>query len=156
MAVPSSMTPFMAISHFTALSMLSTTAWSIVRGHWVKLSPAKIVSPILSFFLLFTKFAATSFAASMRLGRKSIASILVDTSVASMISIPSMLLSSQLSVDCGRASTIIIMERAITLKTKGACTKRFLKLMVSFVNGNVDETFIEGSIFLPLSRNHTT
>jgi hypothetical protein len=51
---------------------------------------------------------------------------------------------------------MMIMERAITLNTKGACTRRFLKLMVSLVKGNVDETFIEGSIFLPFSTNHTT
>ena len=156
MAVPSSIIPLSAISHCTALSIFSTAAWSIVSGHCVKLSPAKIVRPILSFLRLFTKFAATSFAASMRLGLKSIASILVETSVASMISIPSMSLSSQLSDVCGRARTIITIDSVTMRKANGRCTSDVLSVLTRFAKGSSEETFIAESILLPFSRYHTT
>ena len=75
-------------------------------GHCVKDSPAKTVSPILSLGLPAINSAATSLAASMRQGATSSASILVETSMASMMSMPSTSrLSSGLNVR-GRARTM--------------------------------------------------
>ena len=83
----------------------------MVMGHWVKASPAKMVSPILSSGLPLMNSVATLLAASMRLGFRSCASILVETSMASMMSIPSVVRSPQLLCVCGRA-------RASTTSTK--------------------------------------
>ena len=73
----------------TLCNMLSNDVWSVVIGHCVNASPAKIVRPILSLGLPEMNSAATSLAASMRLGFKSSASMEVDTSMASMMSMPS-------------------------------------------------------------------
>ena len=51
------------------------------------------------------------------------ASILVDTSIASIISIPSISLFCHLLVLCGRASTTIINANAMTRSINGACSK---------------------------------
>ena len=102
MAVPSSIIP---LSIF--LKRLITVAWSVVSGHCVKLSPEKMTSPILSFGRPEINLVATSFAASIRFGWKSIASIELEISRAMMISIPSVVTFCQLFDDCGRARAII-------------------------------------------------
>ena len=117
-AVPSSIRP-----HFTSFIKFSRTAWSTVSGHCVKLSPANSVIPTLSFGRPLMNSAATSLAASKRLGFKSSANILVETSIASIISIPSISLFCQLSVVCGRDKTIIISAKAIIRNANGACSK---------------------------------
>ena len=88
-AVPSSISPVAAMSVRTFCRRLSRLAWSVVIGHCVNDSPAKMVSPILSSGRPEINSAATSFAASIRLGLRSSASIDVDTSIASMMSMPS-------------------------------------------------------------------
>ncbi len=88
-AVPSWMSPRAAMSVRTLCNRLSSDAWSVVIGHCVNASPAKIVRPILSLGLPEMNSAATSLAASIRFGFKSSASMEVDTSMASMMSMPS-------------------------------------------------------------------
>ena len=103
MAVPSSISPRAAISVRTPCKRLSNDAWSVVMGHCVKASPAKMVRPILSLGRPMMNSAATCLAASMRLGRRSSASIDVDTSIANMISMPSTDWFFQEFCVCGRA-----------------------------------------------------
>ncbi len=62
-AVPSSIIPY-SIS----FSKFNSTLWSVVSGHCVKLSPAKITRPILSFFLSIINSDATLLAACSRSG----------------------------------------------------------------------------------------
>ena len=88
-AVPSLIRPVAVMSVRTPCSRLSSDAWSVVIGHWVNASPAKMVRPMLSFGRPEMNSAATLFAASMRLGFRSSASIEVETSIAIMISMPS-------------------------------------------------------------------
>ena len=117
-AVPSSIRP-----HLILWIISSNTAWSTVSGHWVNVSPANRVIPILSFGRPLINSAATSLAASSLFGFKSSASILVDTSIASIISIPSISLFCHLLVLCGRANTTIIKANAMTRSINGACSK---------------------------------
>ena len=117
-AVPSSTIP-----QWTSFIKLRRTAWSVVIGHMVKLSPAKITKPILSCSLPETNCAATSFAASTLSGLKSRANILPEMSRASTISTPSVEEFCQLSVDWGRANAIIKRTTAKTRKTKLKCRR---------------------------------
>ncbi len=89
--------------------------WSVVRGHWVKASPEKTESPILSYFRLSTKSIATRLLTSRRSGLKSCANILLDKSMTKAMSIPSAVTSSSLSISCGRASAT---TKAIKLKIR--------------------------------------
>ena len=61
------------------------------------------------------KFIATFFEASSLSGFKSCANILPDISIEMTISIPSVVISSQDKVDCGRANAIIRMAKAMVL-----------------------------------------
>ena len=65
----------------------------------MKLSPLKITNPILSLILFEIKSTATSFEASSLFGFKSSASILPEISIDKTMSIPSVVLSSQLIDD---------------------------------------------------------
>ena len=122
-AVPSSIIPRCTMSQLTLWNKFNSTPWSTVSGHCVNASPAKIVRPILSFGRPLINSAATCLAASIRFGFKSSASILVDTSTASMMSIPSISVFCQLSVVCGRASTSTIITNVRIRSTNGACSK---------------------------------
>ena len=104
-AVPSSISPRWAISVRTFCNRFSSEAWSVVIGHCVKASPANIDSPILSLGRPVINSAATCLAASIRLGFRSSASIDVETSIASMMSIPSIVWFFHEFWVCGRAST---------------------------------------------------
>ena len=77
--------------------------------------------PILSVGRLATKLAATSFAASIRLGVKSCASILPLTSIASTMSTPSPLTSSSSFLVCGLASATIIQAMHSNRHINGRC-----------------------------------
>ena len=118
-AVPSEIRPRAAISVLTLLNILISDAWSVVIGHCVKASPAKIVKPILSFGLSDINSEATFFAASKRFGFKSSANIDVETSIASIISIPSTCLLPHEVCVCGRAITITMNIKAKHRNTIG-------------------------------------
>ena len=47
-AVPSSMSPRAVMSVRVSCNRRNRLAWSVVIGHWVKASPAKMVRPMLS------------------------------------------------------------------------------------------------------------
>ena len=117
-AVPSVIRP-----HLILCIISNNTAWSTVNGHWVKVSPANNVIPILSLGRPLINSAATSLAASSLFGFKSSASILVETSIASIISIPSISLFCHLLVVCGRARTKITSTKARQRNRNGTCNK---------------------------------
>ena len=112
-AVPSEINPRAAISVLTLCNRFISDAWSVVIGHWVKASPAKMVNPILSLGRSAMNSEATFLAASNLLGFKSSANIEVETSIASMISMPSTCLLSQELWVCGRAITMTISTNAM-------------------------------------------
>ena len=118
-AVPSSIIPYS-----TDWNRLTNTAWSIVNGHCVKLSPAKTTNPIWSLGRASTKSDATCLAASRRLGFKSSANIVPDMSNAIMISMPSVDSDDQRFVSCGRASASDNKIIAATRRIKGRCSRR--------------------------------
>ena len=120
-AVPSLISPLAAMSVLTPFSRLSNEAWSVVIGHCVNASPANMVRPMLSLGRSAMNDAATSFAASIRLGFRSSASILVDTSMASIMSMPSTFLSSHALWVCGRAIAITIIAKATQRSIMGRC-----------------------------------
>ena len=95
MAVPSLIKPRCTMSQLTLLKRFSSTAWSVVMGHCVNDSPEKMVRPMLSFGRPAMNSDATFLAASMRLGRRSSASIEVEMSMHSMMSMPSIVRSLQ-------------------------------------------------------------
>ncbi len=103
-AVPGWMTPLACSSQLTLRNMLSSTMWSVVSGHCVKASPPKSVRPMLSAGRLEMKLSATSFAALSRLGRMSGVSMLVEMSIAIMMSMPSDSPWRKAVRVCGRAS----------------------------------------------------
>ena len=118
-AVPSEMIPRAAISVLTSCNILNKDAWSVVIGHCVKASPAKIVKPILSFSLSEINSEATFLAASILLGFKSSANIERETSIASIISMPKTdFLLHELGV-CGRANTITRKKKKTHLNIIG-------------------------------------
>ena len=98
-AVPSSIIP-------TSSSPMSdvTTEWSSVSGACVKALPAKITTPRRSLRRPATKSAATALDASMRLGSRSSASIELEMSSASTMSIPSATTFSPVTPVWGRAN----------------------------------------------------
>ena len=69
------------------------------------------------------KLAAISFAAEIRSGWKSLASILPEMSSASTMSIPSVELLVFFDVLCGRASATISSAVARHLRTNGRCCR---------------------------------
>ena len=119
MAVPSLISPLAAISALTLFNRLISEAWSVVIGHCVNDSPAKIVRPILSSGRPDINSVATLLAASILFGFKSSASILVETSTASIMSMPSTCLLPQLLLVCGRASIITNKINISMRKTVG-------------------------------------
>ena len=64
---------------------------------------------------------AMSFAALILSGVKSLASILVDTSIASTMSMPSVSILSIWVDDLGRAMATIIIDKATVLRIMGIC-----------------------------------
>ena len=103
------------------LKRFISTAWSVVNGHCVKLSPANTTKPMLSFGRPAMNSVATFFAASNRFGRRSSASIVPEMSRAIIMSIPSVFSLRKLFDNCGRETTIIKHVRVIILKKKGKC-----------------------------------
>ena len=134
MAVPSSIMPL-----WMSLKRFSSTAWSVVRGHWVKLSPEKTTRPMLSFGRPLMKLAATFLAAVSRSGRRSRASILPEMSMAIIMSMPSVEEFCQLSVDCGRARMTITSAMATMRSTKGRWRRRTLAVVMPFTSNASDD-----------------
>ena len=115
-AVPSSIMPYS-----TDWNRFTSTAWSVVSGHCVKLSPANTTRPIWSFGRFLTNSDATSLAASKRFGFKSSANMVPDISSAIMMSIPSVDSDDHLLVNCGRAKAMLSSAIAATRSTNGTC-----------------------------------
>src|SRR5699024_7316630 len=135
-AVPSWMIP-----GWTSLKRFNRTVWSVVNGHCVKLSAANTTNPILSFGRPLIKADATSLDASRRFGFKSCAIILVEISIASTMSMPSVEEFCQLLVDCGRANITTRTATAAIRKMKGTClTQTFQKLDPGETQASVDNT----------------
>jgi len=131
-AVPSWISPRAAMSVRTLCSRLSSDVWSVVIGHWVKASPAKMVRPILSLGRPEMNSAATSLAASMRLGFKSSANIEVETSIANMMSMPSTCLCPQELWVWGRARMKTMSVNTTQRSSIGALTSRTRQLFGAF------------------------
>ena len=112
MAVPGAMRLCAAHAQVICGHIESNAVWSVVRGHSVKASPPKRVMPILSLGRFDTKSRATSLAASMREGWRSRVSILVEMSMASTMSMPSVSFSDTALRVCGRAMTTMSMATA--------------------------------------------
>ena len=123
MAVPSSIMPVAGSWHETLRNMLSSTAWSMVRGHCVNASPAKMVRPMLSFGRLAMNSCATALAASMRSGLRSCAHILVEMSSTIMMSIPSVWALRQEWLVCGRARTTMTSASVSIRRQNGNWTR---------------------------------
>ena len=125
-------------------------------GHCVNASPANIVNPMLSLGLPDMKSAATSFAASMRLGFKSSASIDVDTSMASMMSMPStVLLPHELCV-WGRARTMTISVNVMQRSSIGRFMICSRQLFGALRYALVSLIRIVGSLFFLPRKYHNT
>ena len=91
---------------------------SLVIGVWVKLSPAYTTIPILSLGRFWTNLVATSFKASSRLGFRSLANMLAETSIAMTMSIPRVVLVRLLtSTFLGLAKARISKLRATNRRT---------------------------------------
>ena len=118
-AVPSDINPLAVMSVLTPCKRFSSEAWSVVIGHCVKASPAKIVSPMLSFGRSAMNSEATLFAASIRFGLRSSASIEVETSIASIMSMPSVVRSFHEFRVCGRAKAKTISVKAASRSSIG-------------------------------------
>ena len=112
---------------------------SVVRGLCVKLSPAKATIPMRSLGLSATNLAATSFAAVIRSGSKSRASMLVDTSIASTISIPSVVVELPFSEFCGRANATSSSATAVQRNTNGRCRAQYLTPLDTPSSGTTEE-----------------
>ena len=113
----------------TFCNRLSSEVWSVVMGHCVKASPAKMLRPMLSSGRPEMNSAATCLAASRRLGFRSSASILVETSMASMMSMPSIDLFFHEFWVCGRAmartSIVKASMRSIICSGTNLCFQLF-------------------------------
>ena len=83
---------------------------------------------------------AISFDALMRSGVRSLASILVDTSIARTMSIPSVSTFESSSEDLGRASATTIITRAKVLRMKGMWRSMFIYDMPPFLQGVATDT----------------
>ena len=117
----------------------------MVMGTWVKLSPANSTRPMLSWSRPLTNWVATFLALSKRLGEKSLASILVDTSMAMTMSVPSTSLVDQLSLVCGRHRMTMRHASAAILRANEKCLSHTFQLVPMPSNARVDDTFISGS-----------
>ena len=124
MAVPSSIMP-----NFTDWKRLTNTAWSVVRGHCVKLSPANTTKPIWSLGRESTNSVATALAASRRLGLRSSPSMVPEISNAIMMSIPSVDSDCQRLLNCGRAKAKDNNITNSTRNTKGTWINHTRKLL---------------------------
>ena len=119
----------------------------MVIGHWVKASPAKMARPMLSFGRPMMNSAATCLAASIRLGFRSSASIEVETSIASMMSMPSTVLLFHEFCVCGRASTSTIIVKASTLRSIESGINFTFQLLGRWLKAKVSLMRIVGSVF---------
>ncbi len=128
-AVPSLIRPRVMMSVRTPCSRFSSEVWSVVIGHCVKASPAKMVRPMLSFGRPEMNSAATFLAASMRFGFRSSASIEVETSIASIMSMPSVVRSLHELRVCGLASTMTSSTKASTRSSVGKWSIRIRRLL---------------------------
>jgi len=135
---------------------LTTTPRSVVMGHWVKLSPANTTSPKRSFSRAFTNSIPTSFDASSRLGLKSIALILPDTSMHITISIPSVVTCSHLLEDWGRARATTMSITTASRSRKSRCRSQILDDPTFSSRFSKPDRVIELVLFLPLKIYHTT
>ena len=97
------------------------TALSVVKGHWVKLSPEKITIAMRSVKRLSIKSCATFLAASILFGVKSCAVILPLTSTQSTISTPSPSACCSSDFVCGLANAAIMKAIHNSLNKKGKC-----------------------------------
>ena len=131
-AVPSLIRPVAVMSVRTPCNRLRRDVWSVVIGHCVNASPAKMVRPILSFGRPEMNSAATLLAASMRLGFRSSASIDVETSIANMMSIPSVVRWSQELRVWGRANTTTSRTKVSSRNSMGRCIMRMRQLFGAF------------------------
>ena len=131
-AVPSSINPLAAMSVLTFCKRFINDAWSVVIGHCVKASPAKIVRPILSSGRPEMNSEATLLAASIRLGLRSSANILVETSIANMMSMPSTVRCPQLLWVCGLANATTIKTNAMRRNNIGIPIRRTRRLLGAY------------------------
>ena len=154
MAVPSSISPLAAISVRTLCRSVSKVLCSTVIGHCVNASPAKIVSPILSFSRFDTNSAAVFLAASRRFGLRSCRSILVDTSMDIMISIPSTVFVSNELCICGLAMAVTIRANVSMRNTMGTCSSHILQLLGANLYAFVSLIRMVGSVFLLKRKYH--
>ena len=155
-AVPSSSIPRMAMLQSIPFSRFSRAVWSMVMGHCVYASPANTVSPMLSFSLPFMNSIATLRAACTRLGLRSSASILVETSMQSIMSIPSTLVLLHELAVCGRARAHTMAVYPAMVRTKGRCVSHTLHVRPARRKLAVELTLSEGVDFLCFSTYHTT
>ncbi len=143
-AVPSSTIP-----KVTSFNKFNSTLWSVVSGHCVKLSPANITNPILSFCLSVTNSAATFLAAVNLSGVRSCASIEPDISTANTMSIPCDSVSCHWLIDCGRANTIITNAIVITLSANGKWRRYTFSVrgisLKAFVDANLKDACMRDS-----------
>ena len=112
----------------------------MVIGHWVKLSPAKTTMPILSYGLWAMNSMAISLAALSLSGLKSRASILVDTSMASIMSIPSESTLSTCPDVLGLAIAMIISTMATVLNINGTCLTAAMTECPVLIHGIIVDT----------------
>jgi hypothetical protein len=100
-------------------------------------------------------FEATFFAASKRLGSKSRASILDDTSSAMTMSVPSVDVVRQLSFNCGRANMMIRQPKAPRRNTKRKCRTYCFQVRGIFANAAVDDNAIVALALRCFNMYHT-
>ena len=96
--------------------------------------------PILSEGLWEMNSIAMSFEALIRSGVRSLASILVETSIASTMSIPSVSILSISVEDLGRAMAITIMTRAKVLSRNGRCLSTAMNDVPETIQGTEEDT----------------
>ena len=95
---------------------------------------------------------AMSLAALILSGVKSRASILVDTSIASIMSMPSVSTLSICSDDLGRAIAMMIITRASVLSRNGKCLMTFISPLPVRIHGTMVDTLKWG--FLSLNSRY--
>ena len=83
---------------------------------------------------------AMSFAALILSGVKSLASILVETSIVSMMSIPSLSTLSIFSEERGRAIAMTMRARATVIMAKGRCLTTDITEKPPFFHGIITDT----------------
>ena len=126
----------------------------MVMGMPVRLSPAKITTPMLSFSRPSMNLMAISLAASMRSGFRSRASMELDTSRAITMSVPSVDDVCQLSFICGRARMMISTPMAARRSTKMLWRSMARSGIFDPLNGSSEDTPIVGLALRCLSRYH--